>query len=363
MEEITYTRKELYELVWSESLLSISKRYNISDVGLRKICIKMNIPLPGQGHWQKVRSGRRIYAKKLPENFIGEDHITLKLRTEDEEQGLTLHALEKEIKNDPRLPIKVPGRLTFSERYIVEAKKNLESKNVYYSRYNGVVETSYGYLNIRVSKKNIPRALRIMNALIKLLRARGHELKVEGEYTCVYIGEEKIKVSLKEKFRKVKHEDRYSYTSYEPTGILALRIEGIWQKELKDGKETLEDKLPRFLAKLELEGAKLKKDRLYYEEQRRKRKAQEKLEEERRQQIEEEIAAFKDLYGQAQRLEKARFMRNYINAVEKDAKHKGKLSDEKKSWITWARKRVDWYDPLCEGEGRGLVDIGKSKEY
>ena len=98
MESVNYTRTELYELVWSESLLSISKRYNISDVGLRKICIKMNIPLPGQGHWQKVRSGQRIYAKKLPKNFTGEDHITLKLRTEDEEQGLTLHALEKEIK-------------------------------------------------------------------------------------------------------------------------------------------------------------------------------------------------------------------------------------------------------------------------
>ena len=46
MKKTTFTRQELYELVWSESMLSLSKKYNISDTALRKICKRMNIPLP-----------------------------------------------------------------------------------------------------------------------------------------------------------------------------------------------------------------------------------------------------------------------------------------------------------------------------
>jgi hypothetical protein len=60
MNQIRLTRRELYDLVWSESLLSLSKKYEISDVGLRKVCKRMNIPLPRLGYWQKLRTGRRI---------------------------------------------------------------------------------------------------------------------------------------------------------------------------------------------------------------------------------------------------------------------------------------------------------------
>ena len=51
MEKIVFTREELYELVWSEPLTRLAKKYNISDNGIRKKCKKMNIPLPKVGHW------------------------------------------------------------------------------------------------------------------------------------------------------------------------------------------------------------------------------------------------------------------------------------------------------------------------
>ena len=55
-----FDRKELYDLVWSRPLLTLSKKYIISDNGLRKICIKMNIPLPQNGHWQKIRYSKSV---------------------------------------------------------------------------------------------------------------------------------------------------------------------------------------------------------------------------------------------------------------------------------------------------------------
>ncbi len=46
MSKAKLSREELYNLVWSEPFSTLSKKYAISDVGLRKACIRMNIPLP-----------------------------------------------------------------------------------------------------------------------------------------------------------------------------------------------------------------------------------------------------------------------------------------------------------------------------
>ncbi|MCX6272615.1 MAG: hypothetical protein NTU44_15625 [Bacteroidetes bacterium] len=82
MAEIKFTRQDLYELVWSESMLSLSKRYDISDNGLRKICKRMEIPLPANGHWQKVQYGKDVIKQKLPKNSTVEQEVTLQHRAE-----------------------------------------------------------------------------------------------------------------------------------------------------------------------------------------------------------------------------------------------------------------------------------------
>ena len=41
-----YKREDLYEQVWSEPMIKLANRCGISDVGLRKICRKLEIPLP-----------------------------------------------------------------------------------------------------------------------------------------------------------------------------------------------------------------------------------------------------------------------------------------------------------------------------
>lgn len=55
MEKSTFTRQELYDLVWSESMLQLFKKLNISEGGLRRICIWMNIPTPMVGYWAKMQ--------------------------------------------------------------------------------------------------------------------------------------------------------------------------------------------------------------------------------------------------------------------------------------------------------------------
>ena len=54
-ETITYNREELYEQVWSEPMIKLAPKYDLSDNGLRKICKKLNVPLPPQGYWVKLQ--------------------------------------------------------------------------------------------------------------------------------------------------------------------------------------------------------------------------------------------------------------------------------------------------------------------
>ena len=58
-------REELYEAVWTESGLTLAKSLGISDVGLAKICKKLNVPRPGRGYWAKPSGSRKLLKKPL----------------------------------------------------------------------------------------------------------------------------------------------------------------------------------------------------------------------------------------------------------------------------------------------------------
>jgi hypothetical protein len=62
----TIGREELYALVWQMPLSRLAKRFGLSDVGLRKICVKHDIPTPPLGYWSKLAHGKPVYRPPLP---------------------------------------------------------------------------------------------------------------------------------------------------------------------------------------------------------------------------------------------------------------------------------------------------------
>ena len=65
-----YDREKIYEEIWSEPIQRVAKRYEISDVGLAKVCKKLNIPRPGRGYWAMKAAGKPIPKRPpLPELF------------------------------------------------------------------------------------------------------------------------------------------------------------------------------------------------------------------------------------------------------------------------------------------------------
>lgn len=60
------SRGELFELVWSKPMTHLSKELGLSDVGLRKICVKYGIPLPARGYWARLQFGKQDPRPELP---------------------------------------------------------------------------------------------------------------------------------------------------------------------------------------------------------------------------------------------------------------------------------------------------------
>lgn len=57
---IELTREELFGQVWERPMTRVAADYGISNVGLKKICVKHRIPVPGRGYWAKKAAGKRV---------------------------------------------------------------------------------------------------------------------------------------------------------------------------------------------------------------------------------------------------------------------------------------------------------------
>jgi hypothetical protein len=55
-----YNREQLYDEVWSEPVLTVARKYGLSDVGLAKVCKNLSIPSPGLGYWAKKAAGKYV---------------------------------------------------------------------------------------------------------------------------------------------------------------------------------------------------------------------------------------------------------------------------------------------------------------
>jgi hypothetical protein len=356
-ESIKISRQELYNLVWSKPMTTLAKEYNISDNGLRKICKKLNIPLPELGHWQKIQYGKKVKTTPLPKDFKGVETITLNERKEENGNENNVfseyHKLLKEVTADTSLSFEVPDRLSNPDKLIIEAKNNFSSKkHEKYAIHRGVMTTSSGILNISVAPKNISRALRIMDKIIKLLRLRGHNVIVKGDSTYAVVKGEEIKIRFREKLKKVIiKEAKYSWNNVEyiASDILSFKIDEYPEKEFNDtNNQILEEQLPKILTKLELVSVKLKKDREERENREREYRKRKEAEEEIKRKKTTEIENFKKLLDNSERWKKAVDMRNYIKQIENNAIKENKLSEELSNWIKWANDKADWHDPLTD---------------
>lgn len=364
---VSYDREQLYELVWSEATVRLAKRFAATDVALAKTCKRMGIPVPPRGYWRRKETGCRVGRPALPSLKPGlTTQVELKLRQVRDDTVAASPEVEaqKAFEAQPENRIVVSERLAAPHPLIARARSALVIAKP--GPDGCVVPGHVSSVYIHVTPKLLARALRIMDALVKAVEARGAKVSA-GEPDqpgfCVELPGERIPILLEESVTRTRHvlteaEQRHPYRAprwdYAPTGKLKIVLQE-WTREYlrkrwtDSSRRRLEDALNDVVLGVVVV-ADAKRARRLEEE----RRARERLDAERRRidaerRHREEMERRQALERQVESWTKARQVREFIDEVERRAKTKGKPTEpgtELGEWIAWARRYADRLDPL-----------------
>jgi hypothetical protein len=375
-------REKLYEEIWKIPTAQLAKKYDITDVALSKICKKLNVPKPPRGYWARISAGQQVGRQKLPKLRSGqpsEHHLEIRsgLINSSEEKENDISPESKKIisKTKTLVLIHVSKALRNPHPLIQQASEHLEL-----SRPNdiGIIKpSSKNCLDICVSKDCLRRALRIMDALIKILLNMDFEVFLSEGSTWVRIFNTELSFGISEEtiIKKVEPKDmdlngyyEFGHSRYDqkrvPSGNLCLLVHDsryFWGKSMqrnwRDTKhKRLEDNLDGFVkGLLKLAVEKTERQRREQEEERQRIEMLKKREEEARRraelerQIKNEQQKISQLIQDAEDWGKSKVIREFIAAVKKErfsGNQVYEVQEDFDSWLRWAKEQADRLDPL-----------------
>jgi hypothetical protein len=376
MPETTLTREQLYEQIWSQPLSTLAHIYMRTEMSLRTLCIEMSIPVPRDGHWEKIKAGKQINTPPLSTNYQGSGTVTLPIREPKKTK-------EKEEKNAPAKPVITsqvepkkgivmeqkafkPMTATISnlptDKLVISAGKTLQKMIKEGTLHDGKVFSSswQGEIGISVSPELVDRALTFMSTLIKALRVRGHDIIVKSNATCVVVFQQELKIHCRERTKRITVNEQFVTYRFRPSGLLALKLDGLYGREWVDGvTKFIDDQIPSMIDKFEEEGRRKIEWAASAEKSRLEREEKARIEKERQQNHDRELSASRNLLQRALRWEKSLALRRYINELETRALKETLLPEDLQQYLAWARKKADWYDPFINAVDEFLGDADK----
>lgn len=388
-------RESLYNEVWTEPVTEVAKRYEISDVALRKRCIKLGIPLPPSGYWARVRAGQKVPKTLLPKvtgdlkkvirNYVIRYKTDIKNLSDqelmadeelsllsDETKGFIHEMCSKvQVKNqlrDPNPMIKAHKEEMDYRHKRDKALKRADFNTNYYYHVKSQYRDNKTVMPVYVSESHINRVYRIIDTIIKTLDEMEGAANVTQVYqkdeAYFYVFHEWFYFDVKEeskKKRNVKNEDSQAKTYIKLT--LTNRQSGNVTNayEFIDCEENpLENQIGKIIYGMFVAANRLnalselehRESECKWAEQQRKWR----LEEMRKGELKE----IKDLELAASDWEKAERIRKFADAVELRIADvvEGEVKEELLKWLQWARNKADWIDPLIAKEDELL---GKNK--
>ena len=361
-ERIALTREKLYEQVWSEPIVHVARRLGLSGRGLGKLCARYDIPVPPRGWWAKKRHGQAVRRLPLPPSDDTATAIVFQ-PGEVEPQLDEPHEVERE--RDPAWLITVSEDLVVSHSLVKQAasaarKALREAKKDgvvrWQDRYQAkLVKPGAGHVDIAVSKASLPRASRIMQALLAAFDRRGYAIRIteKNEMFVTVLGEA-FQIALVERLKQVTVTHTYGpRVDLEPSGRLMLRIGSSYHNAgVSDSpSRRIEDSLNRFVINLVRRALEANRARALHAERQERWVIQDEKNRLGQQQRDSETLRRRRLRTAAVRW--ARHQRNveFVNAVEGRLRG-GSVSPEEQEnaeqWLSWASERLKAVDPIRE---------------
>ena len=275
-------REKLFNEVWNEPMTTVAKRYGLSDNGLRKRCVKLEIPLPPVGHWAKLQAGKESVPKpKLPPIKI----IKQTINTEDKKHVIEIEDISE--KTDSELEvidgmelltpeskekfmqwcrkIQVPKKIDNYNQIITEYQKETEYRkardeehifhdNFRYTDFNWTIQYKTPYrdniavLPISVSEKQMNRALRITDTLINMVSELGGKAVVnrgdKDDATFMVFNHDfsfdMNEIMIKQRTKLLESKEGITYTEFKPmyeklhSGLLEIHFAEILDNRARE---------------------------------------------------------------------------------------------------------------------------------
>jgi hypothetical protein len=368
-EAVFLTREQLYDEVWSEPMATLARKYGLSDVGLAKICRKLDVPVPWRGYWRKKEVGQKVKRPPLPKLPASATpamrEVTLRRTASGsaiaEPSGPVAEQQRYEALEENR--IVVPELLSDPHPLVAKSVKALRRAKRDPSGY--LQPKTRPCLAVRVTLDSADRAMCIYDALLKALDARGYPATItsgDQSSTVIRIRDENVAVLIEEKVERVERKSsdprprrRLSYRSeldWVPTGRLSLKIDhsylnGVRRSWGHGKRQRVEGCLNDFVVGLVAASETLKAQHLAREERERQwREAEERRAEEARRR-EEEAARVRALESALATWQKARLVREYAAELRRSMEVTGTLEPGSPldTWLRWVDAYADRVDP------------------
>lgn len=374
----TFTRKELYELVWSEPMKTLSSQFNISDVGLSKACRRYDIPVPERGYWAKLRAGKKVHQRLLPLRGPGmSDEVTIGAGHDwHYRQGLTERQILEATPSPPKFDrdldeivrevrsrvsrVSVPKVMDRPHRLIAKLLETDEEKR----RKAATERFVFSWHQPQFDSPFERRRLRLINAIFTALERLGMKPSVRGREArelSVQVNDQNVSFSVDDANAKVTHYHHDYERCRNPSGRMKVVIS---VRQMADGirhswEDTKDDLVEKFAADIVLElivtaerqlrdSAQhhyewmIKRKAELVEEIRRRKEEAERKERERLVRLERERV--ERLLADADALRRARDIRDYVEQVKALSG-----SEQVQHWADWALAQADRIDPVISG--------------
>lgn len=214
----TFSRQELYDLVWSTPIATLAKQFDISDRGLAKTCLRYHIPVPSRGYWAKVEAGQqpmktplwKLENPALEPVYIGGHKPAVNPRVAFATQQATEAVEQSRVKQKAAQKQGDPTKEGIGKPPIVLGPVRRPHASI-----SGLVTTlrsakpdNHGEVSvpgIRIHKTSVSRVISILHHLVTALEARNVTVDCNDKGIGAAVQPDHVRFEISESRRREKH--------------------------------------------------------------------------------------------------------------------------------------------------------------
>lgn len=373
----TLTREALYDRVWAEPVRTVAASFGVSDVWVKKCCVRAHVPVPERGYWAKLKAGKPVVKAALPLRGPGmPDAVDIGSTAG---RAWRYDPAAELAETDPPAPVFVEplddvrvrtakrlGRVARCRdlsapvppiRKLLQADDKLKAKQ-------REVSWMASWYEPRFVSGFEQRRLRLLNAIAGGLAKAGGRLEVRDKAArdlCAVIGEQNLTFTLDHPGARPNRHGEHE-TRKDASGPLRLEFKPRWPADGANGAwndgdaEKLEDRLTEIVLAMVVAGeAEYRSSCVSWHEYLLKRRRENEIEMARRRAEAEQRERARlarqakerreRLLAQGAAWRSAQDIRDMVAALPEDGQGSGL-----KEWRRWALAEADALDPVCTGE-------------